>query len=376
MFANTLILSFTIAMTAWWALAQGFFSAFLQLMVTVLAAVLAVALWEPLAAGFFSFYFPNYAWGVGLLGPFILWLVILRIMIGILVPSDIELGRVVNIIGGGACGLLSAILASGVTVLGIGFLPLPPDAGGYRPMVIQEKWRVAPNTDEQLWLPVDRYVQSFLTMLSAGSLSNGAPLAQYQPELIEQAALFRMRYNPNSALVAIPDDIQIKSSYSWPLPIEGIDAAFTGHHGDHGLGRQLVLIDTHWQINRNTLDADGMLRAPPTQIRLVTTNPSSSKRNAAQLHAPVGWIQADPDGQNRRFTSFDSSAKPIFQPKSNDPQLIGWVFILPVETQARFVIIRRVRHRILPVNGDRNAREALLGLVPNDEQAVTPSADR
>ena len=361
MFANTLILLFIIATTCWWALAQGFFSAFLQLMVTVLASALAVALWEPISFGLIKVCFSNYAWGIGLLGPFIIWLVVLRTISGLLVPNGIDLGNVVNIIGGGACGLMSGVLASGVTVLGIGYLPLPPDAGGYRPLVIQEKWRVAQNPDGQLWLPVDRYAQTFLSMLSAGALSSGRPMAQYQPDLIRQAALFRMRYDPNSALVAKPNSVRITGAYGWSMPMENFDdATLTKFHGDHGMGYQLVLIDTLWQIDNNTLDADGLLRVPPTQISLITYR-SDSKRRRAHLHAPVGWVQVDSDGKNRVYTSLDSSAKPIFHPLSSQPRLIGWVFIVPVEAQAHFISIRRLRHQLPSLDSDPRAPEAVLG---------------
>jgi len=364
MFANTLIILFILAMTCWWGPSQGVFSAFLQLMVTILSAALAIALWEPTVLVFLIRHIPKYAWGAGLLGPFILWLIVLRVAANRLISSSIELGSLVNIIGGSACGLLSGVLASGMTVLGVGFLPLPPDAGGYRPMVIQEKWTVTENPDGQLWFPVDRYALSILNMLSAGVFSSGYPLATYQPNPVMQAALFRMRFNPDSSIVAMPHSIRVTHAYGWPLPIEGLDPVIKSYLAKQRhtpvVGRQLIVVDTMWQIYGPAIDADGMLRVPPTQIRLVTHGENSNTRNI-KLHAPVGWIQTHEKSGQRVFTALDSSAKPVLVHRPQEERHLGWVFVIPVEEQTQFILTRRLRHILPKLDSDPLASSTMVG---------------
>lgn len=373
MFANTLIFLFIIAMTCWWGIAQGLFSAFLQLMITVIAAVLAVALWEPIALGALIWYIPEYAWGVGLLAPFVLWLVLLRTVAGMLVPTGIELGQATNVIGGAACGLLSGVLASGFTVLGVGFLPLPPDAGGYRPFVIQEKWRVAQNSDDRLWMPVDQYAQAFLNVLSAGAFSSGWPMAQYQPELVMQAALLRMRYDPDRTVVASPNSVTVAHAVGRPMPVEGLNDAFSELLGDrsHPLGNQLIVIDTKWNRNHNTLDADDVLRVPPTHVRLVTRRRDLEKPTIS-LHAPVGWTQIDPASQERVYTPFDSPVKPVFEQNEPQEQLLAWVFVVPVEEELGFMMVRRLRLELPGLATDPVALISALGQPRLTQPVIDP----
>lgn len=369
MFANTLILAFICLMAWWWGLAHGFFSAFLHLWLTIIAAVLAVALWEPLVLGLLIRTIPNYAWGVGLLGPFIAWLVVLRIAAALLVPSGIELGPGVNAIGGGACGFLSGILASGLTAMGVGFLPLPADAGGYQRVVIQEKWTVAPNAGGALWLPVDHYAEAFLSLISSGAFRSRYPFAQYQPDVITQASLYRLRYDPRSKMAAIPSSVRVADAYACTIPVSGLDEGFANQIGSrsYSLGNQLVVVQTKWQMTRDVFDADGVLRVPPTQVRLVCQQ-LDSKRPKPRLRAPVGWTQEDPTAGDLVFTSFDSSAKPVLEPDLVRERLLGWVFVIPVAEEPRFILVRRLRLGVPDLNADPEALVKTLGQ-PRDNGA-------
>ncbi len=377
MFVNTLIVLFIIAMTCWWGVAQGLFSAFLQLVITTIAAGLAIALWEPFVLGVLIWHIPNYAWAVGLLGPFVLWLVVLRTVAGIFVPTGIELARAIDIIGGSVCGLLTAVLASGLTVLGAGFLPLPPGAGGYRPIVIQEKWRVAENPDGGLWLPVDRYARRFLDTLSVGAFASSQPLAKYQPDLVLQAALLRMRYDPERTMVAVPHSVKVGDAFGWLMPVKGLDDAFSGLLTDrlHPLGNQLIVVDTEWPVNHHTVDADGVLRVPPTQIRLVTWRRDLDTPGMS-LYAPVGWVEIDPISQKRVYTPFNGPDKPVFNLNQSPDQLLAWVFVVPVEEEIGFIMVRGLRLRLPGLNTDPITLVAALGLPRQAGPTTQPTIDR
>ena len=123
MIANVLIVIFLALMVYWWGGVQGFFSAWIHMMCTILAGALALAGWEPMVHWVLLDRIPSLAWGVGLLGPFIFWLVLLRKTTDYVVRSTLAFDSPVEIAGGAVCGLLAATITSGLTLVGVGFLP-------------------------------------------------------------------------------------------------------------------------------------------------------------------------------------------------------------------------------------------------------------
>ncbi|MDX1683563.1 MAG: hypothetical protein R3336_10605, partial [Phycisphaeraceae bacterium] len=166
MMMNLLLVAFILAMVYWWAL-QGLFSSMLHLMVVILAGSLAFAVWETLVMTTLIHQMPAMAWGVGLLAPFVLFVIALRVILEKLAPRNVFFFDIANKVGGGLFGLFSGILVAGFTLIGIGFMPLPASVLGYQPYVVIDG-RVAPNPESSLWLSVDRWAGGFYAGLSAG----------------------------------------------------------------------------------------------------------------------------------------------------------------------------------------------------------------
>ena len=270
---NLLIIAFVLAMAVMWA-TYGLFSALIHLLVVIVAGALAFAFWEMWVYKLLIGTMPYYAWSVGLLGPFVIWLIGLRTAADKLIKGNVQVPRLADQIAGGTLGTVSGVLTAGITVIGLGFLPIGTSLAGYRPYEVVSSGDVAPVEGGGLWIPVESLAAGFFSRVSAGAFSTSTPLAYYMPELPRQVATFRLarHYDENQSLVASPETVGVGDV--WALaepPITGIDqtsAAFL--QNQLSLGARLFVVDTHYKLAQGTAtyDTDSILRVPPTQVRL------------------------------------------------------------------------------------------------------------
>src|SRR3982751_2232102 len=99
-------------------LTRGFFSSLIHLICTIIAGAIAFAAWEPVSywllessptGGIMSF-LAGIAWGVGLILPFAVSLIVLRLIVDKLLPGNVVLQQKLDYIGGGVCGVFSGAL--------------------------------------------------------------------------------------------------------------------------------------------------------------------------------------------------------------------------------------------------------------------------
>lgn len=369
---NIFLILFILAMIYWWAL-QGFFSAFLHLVAVVVAGALAFALWEPLVFSFGMKMQPQYAWGLWLLGPFVLILIALRVAADKLVKKNVQFPNLINNILGGACGLVSGVLTAGITIIGLGFLPLQSSLGGYEPYVVSGGGQVeAAGSD--LWVPVDRMATRAFSRLSMAGFYTDQPLAVYQPDLAQQAALYRMRYDENASVIAVPGSVTASAAYAQPLPVGELDAAVGLQLGPNRASgnHKVVLIDTTWTLAAGTYDADSALRIPPTQIRLVTQQERPGGKGALAFHAPLAFVHDQGDG--RVFIPFSAANVSAFGNRQSET--FGWVFVIPSDQQPLYLLARHLRLDLPPVNREVQPFVAAMGKIqaPEGEQAAEAGA--
>lgn len=353
MIANLLVIVFLIAMAYWWGL-QGFFSAFIHLIATIAAGAIAFALWEPLVHGFLFNRMPEYAWGVGLIAPFILAMVLLRLPLDFLIKKNVHFHQVINLIAGGFCGLLAGVLTGGLGLIALSYLPLGIAVGGYQPLGIDPSGKVVEVGG--LWVPVDRQAAGFFAMLSGGSFNAGAPLAEHRPELPDQAATFRLQrhYDPNAALVATPPSVKVTAAASHKSPPPGLDGLTQDALGADAKrpGHTVVAIETQWQATPGVFD-QGTLYLSPVQIRLATRE-GEFGNPATQLHPPVAFSRrlstgrtqltsvVPAPGQASRTVSGDTPDR-IMAKSSDQQQTITWVFVIPAAQQPQHLFARQLR---------------------------------
>ena len=359
MLLNILIVAF-ILFFAYWLGLEGFFSSMLHLGLVIVSGALAFALWEPISVGLLTGFMPRFAWAVGLIIPFVIFLLISRVLMDKFVSVNVDFSQLTNLIAGGLCGALAAALCAGIFVVGCLRLPSGIDFMGYK------KFAVVPGTGElvadpegqTLWIPVDELVVNLFSRLSTGSFApaNDKPLALYQPALIDRAHWVRTRPDANTSVTATPKSVEVKDHIAHELPIDSLPEVFKNNlparvKGQiEAAGHRIVLIDTQWKNEDKTYDLDPKLRVYPTQVQLVTFVPGPDAK--ATVHHPFAFSTiADAKTKEREFTMAGSDAA-IATADGTTEASIGWLFVLPPSEQEQFVIIRNLRYTL------KNAKKA------------------
>ena len=291
---------------------------------------------------------PHYAGGVGLVLPFAVFLIAIRLTLDTVVGGNMQFPRLVNQIVGGAVGACSGILTAGVALIGIGFLPLPHDLSGFRPYEVNSVGDVV-RVEEggQLWLAVDEMAGQFFNRMSTGAFSTSTPLAFYQPDVAKAAPVHRLAkwYDENQSLIITPDTVSVLDEGLAVFTDERIPGV-GGEMNDYLEGRRnraaggkLVLIQTLWEKGQDsaTYDTDSILRVPPTQVRLLVDNGQGPWESVA----PVGFARPDANG-NMQFYRTDNGK--IFASAAGFPSLnINWVFAIPNNGTPAYAMLRNSR---------------------------------
>ncbi|MBN8644406.1 MAG: hypothetical protein J0L61_04095 [Planctomycetes bacterium] len=270
---------------------RGLFSAFLHLACVFAAGAIALGLWEPLVYGFLLKSMPDYAWTVGLIGPFVLALVILRVAVDVAVPKNLDFDDTTNFIGGALFGGLSGLVAAGIVVLGVSHLRSGKELLGYTPLVYKGGSLVS---EKSLWVPADKLVLGAYEKLSLASFSTDTPLAERQPRAWEAAAMARTvvtgsgeNQGNRGRTTILPEDVSIKGRYAvGPAPADAVlsdsfipgpdgkpsKAAYTDPTGSTPSG-EAELHGFVLNFSSGASEKSGQVVIGPGQVRLVCSSP-------------------------------------------------------------------------------------------------------
>lgn len=388
MIANLIIIAFLIGMSYWWS-TQGLFSAFIHLGLTIVAGSIALAIWEPLSMGLLMKVIPTCAWGVGLLAPFLVVLIVLRLAADKLVPRNMQFMGIISSSVGGTLGFFSGILTAGIAVIGLGFMPLDASLAGYQPYVTAPQMsgeaqilRVIDNEESGLWVPVDRMAERFFTSLSDGAFApwSGKSMGEYAPNLSYQAGIFRMRNK--SSVVALPDHVKIDNVYARPTPFDELvpEVAVLLGAAAAAPNQQIIVVDTLWTFGKVTYEKNQTAYIPPTQIQLVTEKTAGTQRQV-QFHTPIAYEFVRPgeeDAEQRTIVPFDTDGSSAYATETGTEK-IGWVFIVPADQTPRFLLVRHLRLELPRPSGyatDPQQVVMALGVpVPEEEPEQVADAD-
>lgn len=225
MIMNIIVILLVLGVAYAW-MVRGVFNALLHMLCAIVAGAVAFAFWEPLALmminasperGFLSF-LESVAWGAGLLIPFVVALLLLRVITDKAIPNNINNNTAVDYAGGAICGLVTGVITAGVVVIGVGNMRLPTNFFGYQPVWYSaDRAKSAGSLVEgkALWIPADKLVAKIYGGLSGGSMATAEPLAKWYPEL--ELTGFASRLSPSEGAgrnAVKPDDFSIKSSYT------------------------------------------------------------------------------------------------------------------------------------------------------------------
>jgi hypothetical protein len=339
MIINICILIFLAAMAYFWA-TWGWFSAMIHLACTITAAALTVALWEPLTVNFLLGRFPAFGWGVGLIAPFTLILIALRAGTWILVPGNVQHNSIADQALGGLCGLLSGILSAGILVIGLSLLPLDVSLAGYQPLSLDKDGQVVRTKGAGLWVEVDSMTVGFLERISGGAFAAGSPIREYQPDLVYQAALYRLKSDPNSSNSLVPESVEVPALFGMKLWDVNVDERAQVLIGERPKNLKLYIVDTKWSNSPGTYDIDGALRVHPSQIRLVAAM-EGNPDGPIELLAPMAVSVGQPTMRDRQFTMLDKDS--IVISGNAQTMKLGWMFLVDEKVKPLSVVMRKAR---------------------------------
>ncbi|MFI4897898.1 MAG: hypothetical protein ACIARR_08735 [Phycisphaerales bacterium JB059] len=200
---NLIVVALVLGLAYLW-MTRGFFSAFLHLLCTVAAGAFAFAFWE-LAGGMilgavpstgFARFLHGMSWGLGLVIPFLVVLVVLRLITDKLVTANVTQNSAVDYAGGLVCGLAASTISVGVLVIGISYMRLSTSFLGYQPAYYSDNRNGSIVRKDKLWLPVDSIVSGLYATMSENTLATREPLSKWRPNV--ELTGFASRISPKS----------------------------------------------------------------------------------------------------------------------------------------------------------------------------------
>lgn len=340
-----------IAAIVFYQVIQGLFSATIMAILSILAMALAFTYYEPLAVGIWKLSDlernPMYLYPAALMAIFFLSLLSMRIVMDRLVAQNMVMGVWADRIGGGAVGLVTALVIVGMLTICMQMLPFNSSIMGYKPFddSLKRAGSIA------IFKP-DDFVLGFVQKLSIGSLSSGTTAFRdvhdnYLLELQTQ----RTRLNTDSRNEAKPDALAIGGLYqlaptpSW-LNLDNLPR--------NGLLEPRTITNTfivRTVIPANWGDPDGWFRLPAGQFRLTT--------DFNRSYYPIAFLTNGPvrDSWKHKFVPVTveknqvAQIAKIFVERRTDkgPSLVvDWIYTIPANEKPQSVIFRRVARARLP----------------------------
>ncbi len=333
---NLLVLGLAALIAYWWA-SQGAFSALLHLLCVIAAGVLAFALWEPVAVKVLGMgALSNFAWGVGLLAPFALFLFVFRLATDRLVPANLNFPPTINYLVGGGLGAAAGVLTMGIVLIGAGLLQSERAFMGYSGWIRSSNSQGRPSdTGGGMWVPVHTLVADFFGTLSAGSFApetGSASLRNRQPNLDRVAmSLARDGAHAGRSRVALPPD-SIDLAGVVFSPAAALPAAIGGTQPVYAVGLT---------VRQPAYDQGVQFRMSSSQVRLI--GDSTPGQTAPTAH-PIAWT-ADLPGGGRGLFPFDDTSHYVTSVPGQQ-QVTAWLLFPGKDlagTTPRFIQVKGVR---------------------------------
>lgn len=190
MIMNILVIGAVLGIAYAW-MVRGAFNSFLQALCVFFGGAVAFAVWEPVSmllisvspnSGFASALM-DAAWGIGLVVPFVLVTLGLRVAVDKIIGANIKNSTGVDYAGGAVFGLMIGVLSVGMVVIGLSHMRLPTGFLGYQPVWYADGREGYLVESPGLWLPADTLTHKAYSAVSVGSMSTARPLAEWYPDL-------------------------------------------------------------------------------------------------------------------------------------------------------------------------------------------------
>ncbi len=375
MVINILVIVIIVLSALLWASRQrgrGLFSAFINLLCVVAAGAIALAVWEPIVYAWLLNMMEDYAWCVGLIAPFILAQVIIRVCFDLAVPKNVDANDAANFVGGAAFGAAAGMITAGIAVLGLSHLRTGKELMGYSPLTYNAGSLVA---GSGLWIPADRWTVKLYEHLSLGLFATDTPLAERHPRIDESAAMMRVALrgsgenaNAVARCVIKPSDVEIKGRYSVeaaPADKQLMDSFVLDSAGKPTSGK-FVYADGAAPTGECTVEGfvlnfqsgasekSGQIVMAPGQLRLICAGPDGAAIGVhpaaivAKPEAGAGMYRFRMDAPDIYIPSVGGGSSAVFAPE----------FIVPKGYTPTDLIIKNTRFDLTAADNSKSPRFA------------------
>ena len=268
--------------------------------------------------------FDNFAWGVSLIGLFVVPLFILRLATNKLVPANVDLPHWANLTFGFPIGVASGVLTMGMVLIGTGFIQSEREIFGYTGTVRDpDQLGKITHVGPSLWLPVHQWTSEFYSWLSVTSLSTGKPLRHNYPDLYKvSGSEFRDSYLGGLGQVTIPPNA---------ATIRGVTIC-------PDLDRCAVRV----QFAAEARDFGMQLTLSSAQVRLVSKANDQSRPYVAH---PQAWSQPTKDGRTAVYP-FDDSSNYATTVPGQETAIMEFYFEFPGTLVPFFIQIKGTRFNL------------------------------
>lgn len=267
---------FLVFLIAYIWLTRGFFSALIHFLCTIIAGAFAFALWEPLgyailggtsSVGFID----GSAWGLALIVPFAVSLVLFRFIADRVLRSNVIVSGGANYAGGALLGAMSGAISVGIAVISLSYLRVDfigPQSFDYSPTGSVVR-------NPALWVPFDKMTARLYGHLSERALRSDESLAKWHPAIHEMGSGMRISPFDNAGRNTFrPGDFELRGRF-----VVG------------GEGHQFseVLKDTWNNGVQSVVDPQGDAYPPDTRIEGVIITfqaPAREKDGRVAIGAP------------------------------------------------------------------------------------------
>jgi hypothetical protein len=298
----SLVILVLIAGIAYFHLVQGLLSGIISMVLAVTAATLAVGYHEAIVTGILGGKMADYANGMMLCIIFAAIYGIGRVVFDSLIPGNVRLPHMLDVIGGTACGIVVGIVAAGVLAVAMQSMPLGPSILMHTRYAVaedrdvningarrQEVARISgalekdlPGEDEDLglWVGADNMLLNYTAYQSeAGALAGGTKLRDRHPNLLRELFFQRVGMETGVKRTALnvggKKDVAVVSVFAPPQPLLQMDGENPSLTRGRKLPKQLaadpskVVLVVRVGVQRSATDSDSLFRFSPGSTRLL-----------------------------------------------------------------------------------------------------------
>jgi len=276
---------------------QGFFSATLSALLTIVAAGVALSYHEVLVESLLGGKYADQAGGMAICVLFAAAYLIPRVLFDKLIPGYVQVPVLLDRIGGAAMGVVAAVMATGVVAIAAQSMPFDKSLAGYtryplaadRQVVVPSETpggrqrdslvydQMTPNkmdtAQSGLLLPVDDLVLSFVSRMSEGAMSGHQPLRAIHPDYLQelwgQRAGAQVGAKRTALNLADKEQVTVLSIYQVGGVPQGSPDFKDIHSFEAEAKHRGPLLVVRAAFNKDAADADDLVRVGTGAVRLV-----------------------------------------------------------------------------------------------------------